>query len=170
MSDDFVPQMETLQRVAESSLRAQVERFRAIEEKVWRHAALLGVVLGAFVISIPQALKLIRQGSTLTARVFAGSYYATMVVALLGLFCFIMAMRYEELHTEPLREGFVDSLGGKKHVLLLTALARGMEEGYEKNRDAFDRKEWWARLGWWSLPPVLLFSGVAFGSYALLQL
>lgn len=172
VSDREIRKLETIHRVAAETINRQVDRFHVLEQKVWRHSALLGVILGAFAISAPRALQTLRNGTGVASCLFGASYFGTLVISGAGLLCFIMAMQYEVLRTDPIKrdEDFVDRHGEKSYARSLVDLARSAEEGFKDNRPAFDRKEFWSRWGWRSLPLALVLAAVALATFAFMQL
>lgn len=148
--------LETIHEVAVTSLQRQVDHFREIEEKVWRHAALLGVVLGVFAVGLPRVLKFLRSSSGEGVTLFLLLYVGAMGTAAFGILCFIMAMQYEILWVDPVEDDLVKKLGRKSYPRSLVALAKTAVRNYGRNEEPFDRKEFWARLGWWSLPTTLV--------------
>lgn len=172
-SDREIAHLETLFRVTQGSLQRQLDHFHAIENKVWKHAALLGIVLGAFAVSIPTVLKEIEAGSGIPASAFAVSYFLTLLVSLAGLFCFAMAMRYEMLDASPLSSDFVRKHSKKGYARSLVALARGAESAYMKNRRTsgpIERKLVWAKRGWGLLQSGLVLILIALISFLILVL
>lgn len=173
LSDRRIQHFETIHRVAADALRRQVDSFHTIEQKVWRHTALLGVILGAFAVSSPRAFKTLNEATGLASCVFELAYFGTLLFSALGLLCFVMAVKYDVLWEHPIseNESFVDAQGRKEsYARSLVSLARGAEEAFRENRPMLEAKASWANLGWWSLPIVLFLGSVALGSFACLKL
>lgn len=169
-SDPDTEALELLQEVGEQSLGRQLEAWHRVEEKVWRHAALLGLLLGAFAISLPTALETIRTNDGLVACLFLVSYFGLALDGLLGLFCFAMAMGWEVLVTDPMHEGFVEEYAEKDYDRVLVALAKSAEDSVQHNLDKFRKREDWALAGWRTVVVAPWLVGLSLIFYATMTL
>lgn len=169
MTDDETDKLELIHEITTGALRRQVERFHSTERKVWRHAALLGLVLTVLSVGGPRALSAYQSGGGLVVWIFAVSYTGAVVAAFWGVFCFVMAMRYEVLGVDPMKEGFVDENLEKGYRETLESLSRGAVDTYLTNKQAFGPKERWSRWGWWALVVAVPTSALALIMYTLLR-
>lgn len=156
--DPTIDHLELIQATASDALQTQLERFRAIERKVWRHAALLGVLGGSgFVVGYRQALSVLQGATGLWEVLFAISHLSLLAASLVGLFFFVLAMDFGRFRTTPpVGRGFVQEYGEKEHDQALVALSKGAEAAREENKPVLQRKIRWAKRGWQALRVAVL--------------
>lgn len=166
-------QLELVYRIAEDALKRQIQRFYSVEEKVWRHAALVGLVLGGFLVGLSEAIEVTKATRGILTCLFAGAYGSTILAALAGLVSFTMAMQYEILGVNPLDRDFADRYLGNAYDYdeSLKRITRGTIDTYFQNeKQAFEAKETWAGRGWWCLLAVVIGSGLSVLLYGVLKL
>lgn len=164
------PRVETaelLYEIAEEELVRQSDHFHRIEEKVWRHAALLGILAGGFTVSLPAALNQLQSDGTAVVCLFGVAYFLLAADLLSGLWCFAMAMRYDVLGVGVFREGFLERYREVSYPDLVEVLSESAEEWIEKNQSKFDEKVPWAKRGWVCLVASVPLAGTSLLLYVL---
>ena len=168
--DPSIEHLELIRDTVSEALQTQLERFRAIERKVWRHAALLGVLGGSgFVVGYRRALSVLQGATGLWEILFAISYLSLLAASLVGLFFFVLAMDFGRLRTTPpVEQGFVQEYGRKEHEQTLVALSKGAETAREENKPVLRRKIRWAKRGWQALRVAVVVAAASVSFYLLI--